>query len=219
LKEKYSSDQNKPSSEFSEGLTVRRENRIREVASKRQTDVVLVIENVHDPHNIGAVLRTCDSVGVTEVFVVYSDSHLDQDTLDLGLKSKTSSGAYKWVQTTLFHTVADCIDELRKRKLQILGTHLLQSAQSIYDSNFEVPIAIVLGNERIGLSKEMLDALDGNIFIPQVGMVKSLNISVACAVILYELYRQRELKGQYDSNELHTDLEQRYLLTHRKPKE
>jgi len=219
LKEKYSNDQNKSSVEFNEGITVRRENRIIEVASKRQSDVVLVLENVHDPHNIGAVLRTCDSVGVAEVFVVYTDSNLDQETLELGLQSRTSSGAYKWVKTSLFHSVSECVSELKKRNLTLLGTHLHQKAETIYKSNFVDPIAIVLGNERDGLSQDMLDSLDGNIFIPQVGMVRSLNISVACAVILYELYRQRELKGKYDSNELNAELEQRYLETHRKPKE
>lgn len=219
MKEKYSNDQNKSSAEFNEGITVRRENRITEVASKRQTDVVLVLENVHDPHNIGAVLRTCDSVGVAEVFVVYTDSNLDQETLDLGLQSRTSSGAYKWVKTTLFHSVAECITALRKKNLLLYGTHLHQEAKSIYECNFEKPVAIVLGNERDGLSQEMLDELDGNIYIPQVGMVKSLNISVACAVVLYELYRQRELSGRYEDNHVDENLKNHYMSTHRKLKE
>lgn len=219
MKEKYSNDQNKSSTVFSEGITVRRENRIIEMASKRQTDVVLVLENVHDPHNIGAVLRTCDSVGVAEVFVVYTHSNLDQETLELGLQSKTSSGASKWVKTTLFHSVEECVLALREKNLTLLGTHLHHEANSIYDSNFDSPIAIVLGNEKDGLSQEMLDELDGNIFIPQVGMVKSLNISVACAVVLYELFRQRKRSGKYASNDANEDLKEYYLNSHRKPKE
>lgn len=219
MKEKYSNDQSKSSAEFNEGITVRRENRINEVASKRQSDVVLVLENVHDPHNIGAVLRSCDSVGVAEVFVVYTDSNLDQETLDLGLQSRTSSGAYKWVKTSLFHSVSECVAELRKKHLTLLGTHLHQKAQSIYDVNFVSPVAIVLGNERDGLSQEMLDQLDGNIYIPQVGMVKSLNISVACAVVLYELYRQRDLAGKYTGQKSNEHIKDHYLNTHRKLKE
>lgn len=215
MKENHSRDQNKPGTEFKEGITVRREKRIQEVASKRQTDVVLVLENVHDPHNIGAVLRTCDSVGVAEVFVVYTDSNLDQETLDLAMQSRASSGAYKWVKTTLFHSIKECITELRERKLTLLGTHLHHKALNIYDTNFTAPIAIILGNEKDGLSQDMLDELDGNIYIPQEGMVKSLNISVACAVVLYEMFRQRKIRGMYDGKDNNEILRKRYLTTQR----
>ncbi len=195
-----------PGSKFTDGITSEREQRLRSVAAMRQTDIVLVLENVHDPHNIGAVLRTCDSVGIAEVFIVYTEEQLTEETLDKGLKSKTSSGASKWIKTTLFHTVADCIEELKSRNLRIYGTHLGEQAETIYNCDFTKPTAIVLGNERDGLSDEFLESLDGNIFIPQVGMVQSLNISVASAVIVYEIHRQRDAKQLYNSSQANDEL-------------
>lgn len=217
MKENTSKKQNKnPGASFSDGMTVRREERIGDVASKRQLDVVVVLENVHDPHNIGAVLRTCDSVGVCDVFVLYTEEQLTEDTLNLGLQSRTSSGAYKWVRTSLFRSVEECVTALRKRNLKLLGTHLHEDAISIYKSDFTEGVALVLGNEKDGLSLELLSHLDGNIFIPQVGMVKSLNISVACAVVLYELYRQRELVGKYLGDSANEEVLNQYLESHRR---
>lgn len=204
-----------PGSNFKDGITADREQRLKSVAAMRQTDVVLVLENVHDPHNIGAVLRTCDSVGIAEVFIVYTEEQLTEQTLEKGLNSKTSSGARKWIKTSLFNSVSDCIQELKKRKLKTYGTHLEEEARPIYDCDFTTPVAIVLGNEHDGLSQEFLNALDGNIYIPQVGMVQSLNISVACAVILYELFRQRNEKGNYTSNNTNSDLLEYYKTIHR----
>lgn len=204
-------------SEFSDGITVKREVRMREVAAQRQSDVVVVLENVHDPHNIGAVLRTCDSVGILHVFVVYTEPQLNKETLNKGLNSKACSGAKKWVKTRLFTSVADCVNELRKRKLLILGTHLAKEAKSIHSCDFTVPTAIVLGNEHDGISTEFLSHLDGNIFIPQVGMVRSLNISVACAVILYELFRQRQTNDMYNTDKADESL-MKYYMSVNKPR-
>jgi tRNA (guanosine-2'-O-)-methyltransferase len=206
---------NNPGSKFNDGITVDREQRIQKLASLRQTDVIVVLENVHDPHNIGAVLRTCDSVGIPNVFVVYTEAQLTEDTLQKGLNSKACSGAKKWVKTCLFTSVEDCVHELRKRNVLILGTHLAEEAKPIYACDFTVPTAIVLGNEHEGISNEFLGHLDGNIFIPQVGMVKSLNISVACAVIVYELYRQREAIDKYNQSTLNNELYQHYKSMNR----
>lgn len=196
-------------------MTVRRAERIRMITAKRQQDVVVVLENVHDPHNIGAVLRTCDSVGVTEVIALYTEAHLTQDTLDHAIRSKTSSGAYRWVEAKLIRDVDECVAYLRAKGLRILGTHLHAEAKSIYDSQFTDGVAVVLGNEKIGLSSKMQAHLDGNIFIPQVGMVKSLNISVACAIVLYEIYRQREQIGLYNKDSVDPDLYQKYVENHK----
>lgn len=196
-------------------MTVRREERIRAVTAKRQSDIVVVLENVHDPHNIGAVLRTCDSVGVTKVIALYTDAHLTEETLNAAIRSKTSSGAFKWVETSLIRHVDDCVSHLRDKGLRILGTHLHAESKSIYESQFTEGIAIVFGNEKIGLSEQMQAHLDGNIFIPQVGMVKSLNISVACAIVLYEIYRQRETIGLYAKDDVNPELYQRYIGNHK----
>ena len=197
----HSSEETNPERIHEGGVTVQREKRIRDVVHKRQSDILIILENVHDPHNIGAVLRSCDSVGIIEVFVIYTADALSQETLDIALRGRSSSGAFKWVKTTLFHSVADCVIAARGRVDKILGTHLNEEAKSIYDTDMAQSLAIVFGNEKDGISDELYSELDGNIFIPQVGMVKSLNISVACAVTLYELFRQRSEKGLYDHEE------------------
>lgn len=215
-RENLSANQNSlTSSQLTDGMTVRREERIREMTSKRQQDIIVVFENVHDPHNIGAVLRSCDSVGVTEVIALYTEDFLTQETLDLAVRSKTSSGAYRWVKTTLITDVDQCISYLRSKNLKLLGTHLHAESKSIYKSNLTEGIAIFFGNEKVGLTEQVLEQLDGNVFIPQVGMVKSLNISVACAVFLYELYRQREEKGMYDQTAIDPELLKRHLGNHK----
>lgn len=196
-------------------MTVRREERIREMATMRQQDVIVVLENVHDPHNIGAVLRSCDSVGVTEVIALYTDDHLDEETLQTAIRSKTSSGAYRWVKTSLYSTVDECITYLKQKELRLLGTHLHAESKSIYQSNLTEGVAIFFGNEKIGLSEQVLSQLDSNVYIPQVGMVKSLNISVACAVFLYELYRQREQKDMYSQTDVDPELFKIYLANHK----
>ena len=179
-------------------MTPRREQRISEVASRRQTDLTIVLENVHDPHNIGAVLRTCDSVGIMEIFVLHNEPGTASDKLSIG--KRTSSGARKWVDVRYFSDTEACMREVRKKYQRVLGTHLSEQAVSLYDLDLSIPVALVFGNEHDGISDNLLPHLDGNFIIPQMGMVQSLNISVACAVTLYETFRQRELKGLYAMN-------------------
>jgi len=182
---------------FDDGITQRRKDRITKVVLRRQLDVVVVLENVHDPHNIGAVLRSCDSVGVVEVFIIYTEPQLTEETLSKGLASKSASGAKKWIRTRLFSSVESCANALKSLKLTVLATHLGEDAKSIYKVDLTGPVALVFGNEHDGISDELMAFVDGNIFIPQMGLVKSLNISVACAVSLYELFRQRDTSDMY----------------------
>jgi len=177
-------------------MEARRETRIREVALRRQHDLTVVLENVHDPHNISAVLRSCDAVGVREIFVLYTDERL-QDQKKLKLGKKTSGGAVKWVNVHYFDDLRDCFDRVCAGYDQVLATHLDAEARSIYQSDLSRSTALVFGNEHDGLSAEALSFCTGNILIPQMGMARSLNISVACAVTLFEALRQRESKGYY----------------------
>jgi tRNA (guanosine-2'-O-)-methyltransferase len=111
------------------------------------------------------------------------------------------------------HTsISECYSELRKQNFRIYTTHLSATAQSIYDVDFTKPTAIVFGNEHSGVSAEALDTADSNILIPQVGMVRSLNISVACAVTLFEAMRQRRERGMYNESALSAEEQERILL-------
>jgi tRNA (guanosine-2'-O-)-methyltransferase len=167
-----------------------RKEKMEEVLHKRQPDLVLVMENIEDPHNIGAVLRTADSVGVQEIFVINTLIGVHEFR-----KKRSSGSADKWLSITHFDSVEKCVAALRQKGLQIWATHLGAEAISLYSLDLCQPIALVFGRERGGLSQEMLQQCDGNFIIPQVGMIQSLNVSVACAVSLYEAYRQRAHKG------------------------
>ena len=179
-------------------MTPEREKRITEVCRKRQLDVVVVLENVHDPHNVAAVVRSCDAVGVQNVFALYTDPTID--TRKLGLGKKTSAGARKWVDVHFYKDTEACVEAVRKHAGILLATRLSEKAQSIYDFDFLQSVALVFGNEHSGISNELLAYTDADLIIPQSGMVQSLNISVACAVTLFELQRQRLAAGFYTNN-------------------
>ena len=187
-----------------------RYNKIKDVADKRQGDLTVILNNVHDPHNIGAVLRTCDSVGIKEIYVLNTDDTIDKNNLVLGKKSAAS--ARKWIDTFYYTDVEKCIKDIRGKYKHIFGTHLDSDAISMYDLDMTQSIALVFGNEHAGISDEVMKHLDGNFIIPQVGMVQSLNISVAVAVTLYEAYRQRAAKDLYLNNSTMTPQEKTALL-------
>ncbi len=172
--------------------TERRLEKIRSVLEKRQPDLTVVIENIHDPHNVSAILRTCDAVGVGQVQLVYTTNEFP----DIGKKS--SASARKWVNRRKFSSIANCYSTLRNEGFTIYATHLVEKSLSIYDIDFTKRIAIVVGNEHEGVSTEAVQNADGVIAIPMFGMIQSLNVSVATAVILYEAARQRIIKGCYN---------------------
>lgn len=167
-------------------MTPNREQRIAKVQLKRQHDLTVIFENVHDPHNISACLRSCDAIGIQEVFIISSNQ---QKETRLGKKS--SASAAKWLTIHHFFDVKQCFEEVRKKFSKIYSTRLDANAIDLYEMDFNQSIALVFGNEHQGVSEEAAGLSDGNFMIPQVGMIQSLNISVACAVTLYEAFRQR----------------------------
>jgi tRNA (guanosine-2'-O-)-methyltransferase len=175
-------------------MTPERRARLLSVLNKRQHDITVVLENVFDPHNISAVMRTCDAVGVQEVYVLNTRIPRHKKW-----GAKSSSSAAKWLTVHQFTDAAACFAELRSKYDKILTTHLSSDAVNLYDIDFTGSVALVFGNEHSGVSDEILAMADGNFIIPQVGIIRSLNISVACAVTLYEAQRQKRLAGHYDS--------------------
>ena len=191
-------------------LNARREKKIREVASKRQPNLSIILENIHDLHNLGAVMRSADSVGVKEIFTIVTDKKMKITKVKLG--KRTSAGTRRWLDVWAFDDVQKCIDTVKSRYDKIYATHLSSNAVSLYNLDLTESVVLVFGNEKEGVSKELLSACDGNFIIPQVGMVQSLNISVAAAVTMYEAYRQRETKGMYSENLPQTPAEQEALF-------
>lgn len=181
-------------------MTPERKERLLTVLNKRQPDITVVLENVTDPHNISAVMRTCDAIGVQEIYVLNTKIGKHRKW-----GSKSSSSASKWLTIYQFTDAADCFEALRKKYGRILTTHLSGDAVSLHAIDFTRPIALIFGNEREGVSEEIREMADGNFIIPQVGIIKSLNISVACAVTLYEAFRQKTAVGHYDNRRLAED--------------
>lgn len=178
--------------------TSRRQERVRSVLGRRQPDLTVVLENVHDPHNVSAILRSCDAVGVLTVHTVYSIEEAPAGAF----ARQTSASAAKWVDVERHPSIEACFEILRGRGFRILATAVGPEARSLYRWDLTAPTALVLGNEMRGVSEEALALVDGTIEIPMMGMVQSLNVSVACAVCLYEAYRQREALGTYESPKL-----------------
>jgi tRNA (guanosine-2'-O-)-methyltransferase len=173
-------------------MTPERRDKIISVLEKRQDNLTIVLENVFDPHNEAAVMRTCDSVGIQDIYII---NNRIPPKKKWGFKS--GSSAKKWMTIHQFTNAADCFKELRNQYDKILTTHLASDAVNVYDIDFTESIALVFGNERFGVSDETRELADGNFVIPQCGIIQSLNISVACAVTVYEAYRQKEKAGHY----------------------
>jgi tRNA (guanosine-2'-O-)-methyltransferase len=181
-------------------MTPERNERLNNVLSKRQPGITVVLENVSDPHNISAVMRTCDAIGIQDIYVLNTAIQRHKKW-----GAKSSSSAAKWLTIHQFTDVGECFAELRNSYKKIYTTHLSSDAIGLYDLNLTEPVALVFGNEHAGVSDELIGLCDGNFIIPQVGIIKSLNISVACAVSLYEAYRQKHIAGHYDTQQLSSE--------------
>jgi tRNA (guanosine-2'-O-)-methyltransferase len=171
------------------------------VLAQRQPDLTVVLENFHDPHNVSAILRSCDGVGVLQAHAVYS---IEEPPPGMFAR-QTSASAAKWVDVERHRSLTDCYQQLRAAGFAILVTSIGPNSRPLYDWDLTGPIALVLGNEMRGVSAEARDMADGAIQIPMVGMVESLNVSVACAVCLYEAFRQRTVAGHYELPKLDPD--------------
>jgi len=174
-----------------------RKEKIIRMMDNRQPDLTAVFENIHDPHNVAACLRSCDAVGVMTAHWVHTKGNKFPKAGD-----KTAAGTNKWIDMKKYKEIGDCLGGLKSAGYKIYTTHLAEDSVSLYDLDFTQPCAIILGNEHSGVSDEALKFADANVIIPQVGMGQSLNISVACAVIMYEAYRQRRAAGMYDKSRL-----------------
>ncbi len=178
-------------------MTPERREKLTNVLAKRQPDITVVLENVFDPHNISAVMRTCDAIGVQDIFILTNRIPRHKKW-----GSRSSSSAAKWLTIHQYEDAGECFAALRKRYSRILTTHLSSDAVSLHDIDFTESIALIFGNEHSGVSDEIRAMADGNFIIPQVGIIRSLNISVACAVTLYEAFRQKNNAGHYDRKDL-----------------
>jgi tRNA (guanosine-2'-O-)-methyltransferase len=188
-------------------MTPEREKRYNDVIHHRQPGLTVVLENVFDPHNISAVMRSCDAVGIQDIYVLNTRIPRHKKW-----GRRSSSSAAKWLSVHEFEHTGECFAELRKNFEKIYTTHLSTDAVGMYDIDFTDRIALVFGNEHDGVSEESRALADGNFIIPQVGMIQSLNISVACAVTIYEAFRQKWVARQYASPQLPASRQQELFM-------
>lgn len=170
-------------------MTERRREKFERVIAARRPDLTVVMEDIHDPHNVSAMLRSADAVGILRVHLVYPTEEFPR------LGKKSSASATKWVKKTKHPSVGACFDALRAEGFTVCATHLGRRSVPLYELDLTKKVALVFGNEHRGVSDEAAGLADVNFRIPMVGMIESLNVSVACAVTLYEAFRQRLAAG------------------------
>ncbi len=173
-------------------MSPNRLEKIKRVLNRRQTDLTVVMENIHKPQNMAAIARTCDAVGIPTIHLVSDNPQTSF------LNSKSAGGCKKWIETVSHKTVEDIYETLRHKGFQILATDFSDDAVNFRDIDYTLPTAVVVGTELEGLSSNAVEKADRRIIIPMMGMSQSLNVSVATALILFEAQRQREEKGLYD---------------------
>jgi len=164
-------------------LAPARAGRVRRVVMGRSYAVAPVLDGLHDLGNVSAVLRTAEALGCQPV-------HIIADVPPYKVANRVTQGAEKWLDIERWHRPGACIEALRHRGYRILAAHLSR-AQPIDAYAFDVPTAIVFGNEHTGVRPEVLEAADGRVYVPMPGFTRSFNISVAAALCLYHIYRDR----------------------------
>ena len=180
-------------------MTPKRKQRIESVLDRRQPTLAVVLENVDDPHNVGAILRSCDAFGVLDVHLLYTGG---KSVRLREVRSKSAASAAKWLRLTKWDSTKKLVKELKKKKFQIAVTALGKKSKDPKNVDLTKPIAIVIGNEHDGVSPQMQKLADLNLILPMQGFIQSFNVSVATALLLYEAYRQREKKGLYKKSQL-----------------
>lgn len=157
---------------------------------QRQPDLTVLMDRVHKPHNLSAILRNCDAVGVLEAHAVPPDGRLE-------VSAASSAGASKWVPVRRHKDISTAVAELRADGFRVVAAHPTGGLRDYREIDFTQPTALLVGSELEGVSDGGLNLADELVLIPMMGMVRSLNVSVATSLLLYEAARQRQSSGLY----------------------
>ena len=187
-------------------MTPERFQKIKDILNKRQPDLTVVLDNVHKPHNLAAIIRSCDAVGISDIYGISSNEQ------KVGVNLKSAGGSNHWVNLHIHHSVLNVISELKQSGFSIYAANGSAKAIDYRKVDYTKPSVIVLGAELDGISPETLDMVDEEIKIPMQGMVESLNVSVANAVILFEAQRQRLQAGLYEKCRLDKNMVEKLLF-------
>lgn len=167
-----------------------RYQRIKSVLQKRQTDLTVCMEHVHKPQNVSAILRSCDAVGIHEANIVWNEHTY--------FRRGTAMGTQRWLKHRKHSSIEAAHQHFKQQNMQVLVTNLSEKSVDFRQLDYTRPTAIILGQEKYGASDEAIALADHEIIIPMMGMVQSLNVSVAAGLILYEAQHQRQQAGLYD---------------------
>jgi tRNA (guanosine-2'-O-)-methyltransferase len=176
-------------------LTLQRFQKLVGVLNQRQPDLTVITDGVHKGQNISAIIRTCDAVGVMELHSVY-------DAAAFRAHTGTTLGTHKWVKTNIYSDIDTPAINCKSNNYQIVAADISGDEIDYRDVDYTRPTALLLGAEKFGISDSAKAFVDCRVTIPMKGMVESLNVSVACAIILAEARRQREFAGLYASRQV-----------------
>ncbi len=186
-------------------MTPERYRKLVAVLNRRQPDLTVITDHVHKGQNLSAIIRTCDAVGIQRIHAVY-------ETGRFGVHTGTAMGSHKWVETAIYSSVVEPVATLQQQGFQVVAANLGDNAVDYRAVDYTKPTALLLGAEKEGVSDAAKAMADHQVIIPMMGMVASFNVSVACAVILAEAQRQRELAGLYSHRRLPDDAFNQYLF-------
>ncbi len=172
-------------------VTQKRLEKLQKVVQNRQRDLVVVLEDLYDPHNAEAIFRTMDGFGVQTAYLIF-DKQPPFNPKKVG--KATSASANKWLDFAIYKSAGECLNDLKKTGYRIVATVLDDEARSLYGFEWPEKIALLLGNEHAGLSAEAVSLSDHKVYLPMLGMVQSLNVSVAAGIFLAEIVRKRRGK-------------------------
>lgn len=186
-------------------MTPERLARLRQVLDHRQPDLTVVTDFVHKQRNLSAVVRNCDAAGVMQVHAVLGEA-------DYQAFRGTAMGSQRWVEVVRHLELAVALDTLLARGFQLVAAHPSDAAVDFREIDYTRPTAVLLGAERRGMSRDALACADAAVAVPMVGMVGSLNVSVASGIILAEAQRQRQVAGMYGRRRLDSATYQRLFF-------
>ena len=165
--------------------------KLKKALLERQLDLTVIMDQVHKPHNMAAILRTSEAIGVHRAHIVKSPELAFR-------RPKSAAGVLTWIELDKHDNIESAYTAARAAGMRIIAAHPADNATHFRDYDYSQPTAIVLGTEKEGLSPYAIEQADELITIPMRGLVQSLNVSVSAALILYEAQRQRELNGAYE---------------------
>lgn len=180
-------------------MTPERYQRLRETLDRRQPDLTVVTDGIHKMRNVAAITRTCDAVGIGDMHVVVPEGGFQR-------RRGASQGSERWVNMRVHDTAPPLCEQLKSQGHQLVAAHFTEAAIDFREVDYTRPTALIMGNEKLGVRDAIHDYIDHYVVVPMMGMVESLNVSVAAAVILSEAQHQRQKAGLYDECHLPSDV-------------